>query len=246
MTTSPWRTLLDALAASLAPSGLDLTAPMRVDWYNRHEPAPIRLPEPAGPGSLAVGVGNSVAMWPPFLQGVRDEPGLLEGQHPLDAWVERRVLAALAGLPVRPSSVHWVNGPGSRSFSMQRAAVATGLVGMAPCRLTIHRGVGLWFGLRAVVLFDCEGPVEPLWAEPFPCASCTERPCLPLLERALGAAAEGAQAPSMMGVRQRWEPWFAMRDACPHGREHRYGELQVRYHYSKQRRFLEEALGALG
>ena len=66
------------------------------------------------------------------------------------------------------------------------------------------------------------------------------------LERALGAAAEGAQAPSMMGVRQRWEPWFAMRDACPHGREHRYGELQVRYHYSKQRRFLEEALGALG
>ncbi len=219
---------------------------MRVGWYNDTEPAAIRLPEPAGSASLAVVIGNSVAMWEPFLQGLRDEPDLLEGQHPLDRWVERRVLAAVDGLERAPSSIHWVNGPGSRSFSMQRAAVATGLVGMAPCQLTIHRELGLWFGLRAVLVFDLEGPVEPLWSGAFPCEACEAKPCLPLLERALGRGVEGAEAPPWKGVRQRWEPWFAMRDGCPHGREHRYGERQVGYHYSKQRRFLMEALGERG
>ena len=239
----PWQPVLALLETSLAPAGIDLVAPMQVGWYNRHEPQSIHLPEPGGPGSLAVLIGNSVAMWEPFLLGVCDQPSLLEGHHPLDSWVEQRVLAAVVGLDAQPSSIHWVNGPGSRSFSMQRAAVATGLVGMAPCRLTIHRELGLWFGLRAVLVFDLEGPAEPDWTAPFPCASCATRPCLPLLERALGRTTRGAAPPPMMGVRGNWGPWLAMRDACPHGREHRYGELQIAYHYSKQRRYLLEALG---
>jgi len=242
MKETTWWPILATLESTLAPVGIDLHAPMRVGWYNRAEPAAIRLPEPAGPGSLAVVIGNSVAMWRPFLDGVRDDPALREDQHPLDRWVERRILTAVAGLPVQPSSIHWVNGTGSRSFSMQRAAAATGLVGMAPCHLTIHRRVGLWFGLRAVLMFGVEGPEEPLWSSPFPCAGCEDQPCVPLLERALGREVPGAEAPPMNGVRRRWEPWLAMRDACPHGREHRYGELQVGYHYSKQRRYLMEAL----
>lgn len=246
MTTSPWRPLVSALEAALAPAGIDLVAPMQVGWYNAHEPAAIRLPAPAGPGSLAVVIGNSVAMWRPFLEGVRADPTLLEGEHPLDRWVEQRVLGAVAGLSTQPASVHWVNGPGSRDFSMQRAAVATGLVGMAPCRLTIHRRLGLWFGLRAVLVFALEGPDQPLDAGPFPCASCTERPCLPMLDFALGRCSSGAPPPSMMGVRGNWGPWLAMRDACPHGREHRYGDGQVAYHYSKQRRYLLEALAGEG
>lgn len=243
MTFPPWRSVLTALESRLTPGGLDLIAPAQVGWYNRSEPAAVRLPEPSGPASLAVVVGNSVAMWRPFLQGVRDDPGLLAGEHPLDAWVERQVLDAVAELATQPLSIHWVNGPGSRSFSMQRAAAATGLVGMAPCRLTIHRRVGLWFGLRAVLVFRVDGPAEPLWNAPFPCASCADQPCLPLLERALGAAVDGAEAPAMLGVRRHWQPWLAMRDSCPHGREHRYGELQLGYHYSKQRQYLMEALG---
>ncbi len=243
MTISTWHPLVAALEAALAPAGIDLVAPMRVGWYNALEPPEIRLPEPDGPGSLAVVIGNSVAMWRPFLEGVRADPSLLGGEHPLDVWVEQRVLAAVAGLPRQPASLHWVNGPGSRSFSMQRAAVATGLVGMAPCHLTIHRRLGLWFGLRAVLVFALEGPDQPLDAGPFPCVSCAARPCLPLLERALGRTTDGAPPPSMMGVRGNWGPWLAMRDACPHGREHRYGDGQIAYHYSKQRRFLLEALG---
>ncbi len=246
MRSPSWQAVRDALEASLLPDGIDLIAPMQVGWYNGSEPAHLRLPEPAGPGSLAVVIGNSVAMWEPFLRGVRHDPGLLEGQHPLDRWVERRVLGAIDGLPAAPASVHQVNGPGSRDYSMQRVAAASGLVGMTPCHLTIHRRVGLWFGLRAVLVFDLAGPEAPLWSAPFPCASCEARPCVPLLECALGRAADGAEAPAWKGVRERWEPWFAMRDACPFGRTHRYGVSQVGYHYSKQRRYLLEALESLG
>jgi methylmalonic aciduria homocystinuria type C protein len=231
-----------ALREALAPAGMDLIAPMQVGWYNAAEPPGIRLPEPRGPGSLAVVLGNSRALWRPFLQGLRAAPELLEGEHPLDTWVERRVMEAVARLDARPRSIHWVNGPGSRSFSMQRAAVATGLVGMAPCHLGIHRTLGLWFGLRAVLIFDLEGPARARGSDPFPCATCAERPCVPLLERALGGPVEGAQPPPFLGVRANWTPWLALRDACPHGRQHRYGDLQIAYHYSKQRRYLLEAL----
>jgi hypothetical protein len=235
---SPLPPLLTALEAALVPAGIDLVAPLRIGWYNAAESAELRLPEPVGPGSLAVVIGNSVAMWRPFLEGLRGEPALLEGQHPLDAWVERRVLGAVAGLDPQPSSIHWVNGPDCRRYSMQRVATATGLVGMAPCRLAIHRQLGLWFGLRAVLVFPTEGPAEPRWSAPFPCASCAQRPCLPMLERALGRGVDGAEPPAIMGVRGNWSPWLAMRDSCPQGRQHRYGDGQIAYHYSKQRRFL--------
>jgi hypothetical protein len=241
----PWSTVVSVLEEALAPAGIDRVAPMRVGWYNAGEPPAIQLPEPAGPGSLAVVLGNSVAMWRPFLAGLRAAPELLEGAHPLDDWVERRVLEAVARLQAQPRSIHWVNGPGSRSFSMQRAAVASGLVGMAPCHLAIHRELGLWFGLRAVLVFDLDGPERPCWAGSFPCESCVERPCVPLLERALGGPAAGAEPPPFLGVRANWTPWLALRDACPHGRRHRYGDRQIAYHYSKQRRYLLEDLARL-
>jgi cyanocobalamin reductase (cyanide-eliminating) / alkylcobalamin dealkylase len=36
-----------------------------------------------------------------------------------------------------------------------------------------------------------------------------------------------------------WRAWLAVRDACPVGREHRYGDDQIAYHYAKRR----DALG---
>jgi len=244
MSDPHWRRLFARLSGRLGPSGIDLAAPMQVDWYNRNEPAALHLPTLAGPSSLAIVLGNSRAMWRPFLRGLQADPSLLDLLHPLDAWVERQLLAALEGLDPQPSSIHQVNGPDSRSYSMQRAAVATGLVGMTPTRLAMHRQLGLWFGLRAVLLFPLPGPERPVHSGPIACGGCSERPCVPALERALGRPAAGAEAPSM-AIRDHWEPWLALRDSCPEGRQHRYGELQLGYHYSKQRRYLLEDLAGL-
>jgi len=120
---------------------------------------------------------------------------------------------------------------------MQRAAAASGMVSLAPCHLAIHREVGLWLGLRAVLVFDCPGPEQPRLTTPPPCDACAEKPCLPLLKRATG----GGNGPPR-SIRRRWEPWLAMRDVCPVGREHRYGERQIRYHYAVDRVALGKAV----
>jgi methylmalonic aciduria homocystinuria type C protein len=33
-------------------------------------------------------------------------------------------------------------------------------------------------------------------------------------------------------LRDRWRLWLAVRDACPVGREHRYSDEQIRFHYA--------------
>jgi cyanocobalamin reductase (cyanide-eliminating) / alkylcobalamin dealkylase len=232
-----WRGLTEHLTEALAPAGVDLVAPMQVGWYNRAEPPEIRLPEPAGPPSLAVVLGNTRAVWRPFLADLKQHPTRLARRNPLDRYMEEAVQAAVADLTPCPS-VHLGHGRAGRSFSLQRAAAASNLVSLAPCHLTIHREVGLWLGLRAVLVFGVPGPDAPRWTEPSPCETCEGKPCLPLMEKALGKTS----GPPLT-IRHRWEPWLAMRDACPVGREHRYSERQVRYHYTVDRLTLTRAVG---
>ncbi len=55
--------------------------------------------------------------------------------------------------------------------------------------------------------------------------------CQPALERALAAGAPRDQAE----LRERWKLWLAVRDGCPVGRDHRYSDDQIRYHYAGDR-----------
>lgn len=230
--TPTWQTLTEQVTRELAGAGIDLVAPMQVGWYNAAEPPEIRLPEPAGPGSLALVLGNTGALWQPFCASLRRHPGRLARPNPLEHHVERAIARAAGGLAPAPS-VHLGHGPAGRSYSLQRAAVASGLCAMAPCHLVIHRRVGLWLGLRGVLVFAAAGPERRVWGDPSPCESCADKPCLPLLRRAL----DGGSSPPR-SIRQRWEPWLAVRDACPVGREHRYCDDQVRYHYAVERSIL--------
>jgi len=234
--SAPWQRVTDHIKRKLHRPGIDLVAPMQVGWYNAREPAETRLPEPVGPGSLALVLGNTRAMWDPFVASLRRKPRRLLTLAPLDSYVARAVGDAVAGVDPAPSA-HLAHGPGSRSFSIQRAAAGSGLFDLAPCHLTIHPEVGLWFGLRAVLVFALPGPAQPIGQQPSPCHSCREKPCLPLLRRAL----KGRDMPTG-SIRKAWKPWLAMRDACPVGRRHRYGPDQVRYHYTVRRRHLLRAL----
>ena len=62
-----------------------------------------------------------------------------------------------------------------------------------------------------------------------PCGACTHA-CTPAFRRALTADPWLTSEP--------WWLWLAVRDACPLGREHRYGEDQIVYHYVKDRSLL--------
>ena len=101
--------LLEQLREGLQDSGFDLLTPFLVSWYNEEEhivnlPAVHKLPADAG--CLAVIVGNSRALWAPFLAWTRArleaDPTWLETHpHALDAFTEEKMQQALAqpGLP---------------------------------------------------------------------------------------------------------------------------------------------------
>ena len=101
--------LLAKLSENLKESGFDLLTPFLVSWYNDEEHI-INLPAvhklPADGDCLAVIVGNSRALWEPFLAWTRTQleadPKWLESHpHALDAFTEEKMQQALAqpGMP---------------------------------------------------------------------------------------------------------------------------------------------------
>jgi hypothetical protein len=55
------------------------------------------------------------------------------------------------------------------------------------------------------------------------------------LQRALHAT---DKKPDAAAVERDWTSWVSVRDACPIGRDSRYSDEQIRYHYTKLRQLL--------
>jgi methylmalonic aciduria homocystinuria type C protein len=81
----------------------------------------------------------------------------------------------------------------------------------------IHPIYGPWFALRAVILCDGTPPPRVQLASSCTCdARCTDA----------FARATAATGPD------KWRAWLEVREACTLGREHRYSDEQIEYHYS--------------
>lgn len=207
-------------------AGLDLFHLFDAARYNEAVRGHARLsPLPlfGRSGAAAALIGNTRAIWPPFLAAVRDSDEMRCAAHPLDRYVEEAIRGGLAGTPIR-WEVRFSHEGGERLVSMLHAAEASGFASVGPAYLAAHPVHGPWFGLRAVVVFDAPAPSkEPAPASAaLPCSGCPA-PCKGALDRAVAKA--GAS----------WRDWLAVRDACPVGKESRYPEDQLRYHYTKER-----------
>lgn len=230
--------VVSVLSEGLRPAGLDLVAPFRVRDYGAQVPARYQLPDFGHDDAFGVVIGNTRAIWTPFVGSLAREPGGLRSLHPLDRYVERAVTAALAPLAAVRHQVRWAHARLARFVAIQRVAYAAGLAFHAPCRLAIHPEHGLWIGLRAAIAFDLAAP--PTSTAPallHPCDGCGARPCLPAFEAAL-AATGGRRGCDV-------SPWQAVREACPLAPAARYEDAETRYHYTKDRTVLRAAVAAL-
>jgi methylmalonic aciduria homocystinuria type C protein len=226
-----WREIGDRVAAGCVPSGLDLVQPFQVGWYNSAVDPSYYLPDFDNPGALGILIGNTRALWPALRAAIRADPSLGAAVDPIDRYTEARVLAALRPLPQR-WQVRWVYEKPPRRVAMQRLGHVSGLAHLSRSFLNVHPMYGPWIALRAAVVFDVDGPSGPAYDPPSPCRDCVHT-CVPLLERAAAALrARGLQQP---GVGDTWPLWLAVRDACPGGREHRYSDEQIAYHYQLDR-----------
>jgi len=201
---------MDAPLAQLAAAGFDLAHPFDAAAAAR-EPGLELLAEPAAP--LGILIGNTRALWPRFTAALAGAE-LAADPHPLQRYTEETIDAAFPGARIYYSLRRYRGA----FLPFQRLAVATGLGALAPSQLVIHPTYGPWFALRAVILTQgTPPPARPPIAQPCRCGPA----CAEALANARTAAGP-----------EPWRAWLAVRDACSL-REHRYGEDQIRYHYTR-------------
>ena len=229
MRSGDWRTVTAAIAARARPHGLDLVHPFTVAWFNATVEPALRLPDCGRSDALGILIGNTRALWVPFLAACRADAGLRASADPIERYVETRLTPVVTGLGAC-SALRWAHDPPPR-LAIQRLADATGLAPLSPVGLNVHPVYGPWFALRAAVVLDLAGPAGDPPSPPLPCPDCVHT-CVPLFERA--RAAQVGQT----GIDDTWPLWLAVRDACPVGRTYRYDEAQIRYHYARDRSVL--------
>ncbi|KAL2651908.1 hypothetical protein R1flu_020036 [Riccia fluitans] len=248
----PWQRILSELSQRLGAFGLDVTAPLSVEWYNAAVPRALHLPwlgRDRAP--LAILVGNSRAIWEPFKSALRKQPALLAETHPLDAYVRRSVTSALSSfrlvdaysstgsVPAREdpgikAAVYWDfdTRPG-RLVAMQRLACISGMAYLnEEAHLCVHKKFGQWFALRAVVLFEVDPPTErPEILQDPSTSEDRER-----LRAEVKAALDHPDIFNRFEESQR--KWLAVRDAIHPNHPMRYSPDQIEYHYTHKKDIL--------
>jgi len=221
-----WPEILERVTANVHAFGLDLVHPFAVGWFNERVDDAERLEDFGSPGSLGVLLGNSRALWPAFTRRLGSEARLAQAANPLDSYVEHSVAALLEELAPLQTRAYFAHVTRPRAVPMQRLADAVGFAGLGPVQLSIHPRVGPWFAMRAVLVIDVAGPSgEPAMLER-PCQGCSQ-PCVAPFQRALASSSEL----SARSIADHAQEWIAVRDACPIGRDYRYGEDQLAFHY---------------
>lgn len=214
MGTDDWTGVVERVAARLAAAGIDIVHPYSPAWTGD-----------GGRETLGLLIGNTRALWEPFVAACRADARLASDADPIERYCERHVGAAVADLP--QATVRWAHGVPPH-LPIQQLAVRSGLAAMSPIGLCIHPRFGPWFALRAAVTVACAGPAGAAPGAAPACADCA-RLCVPPFERARAAQA------GRVDLADTWRLWLAARDACPAGRAYRYGEAQLRYHYAGDR-----------
>ncbi|MCB9560584.1 MAG: hypothetical protein H6708_09270 [Kofleriaceae bacterium] len=125
------------------------------------------------------------------------------------------------------------------TVAIQRAAAIAGLAHLSPSHLCVHPTYGPWIGLRAVVVVDADG-ARARSAAGAAAVRLRARGWRDAFAAAVAAGVPAGTAELAAG----WRRWLAVRDACPVGRRHRYDEVQLRYHYTKDPAALAEAIAA--
>lgn len=219
------RGITRAWTEELYQRGFDLVQSFDAASYNRSahaEATTFRLPTFDRSQPLGLVIAHGAALWRVFIEALQRSESLRASNHPLDAYTER-VIAELQR-NTSSSSAAFFSHRTDPLIPIQRIADVAGLAGLSPSHLSVHPRVGPWLGLRAVVVFDedHEHPAVEATLAARPCEGCP-RPCLNAFERA-------HRDPTAS-----WQAWLAVRDSCPVGREARYSEPQIQYHYTKER-----------
>ena len=232
-----WAKARELLAEHLEPLGFEVLGAVASDEYNdalEAQHAAYRITA-LGEPSVALVIGNTRRLWPLFLDAFANS-AIGDELHPLDAYSRQHIGGAAAEVARALGVQHVVRfsfDPPPNTVAIQKLATLAGVAELAPIGLCIHPTFGPWLSLRAAVVLAMPGPRATQSAAT--CSGCTRRPCLGPREQVVAMGGAGVTRELLA---THWQTWLAMRDACPIGRESRYGDPQIRYHYLKERSVL--------
>jgi len=185
------------------------------------------LPDDRLIGRSAMLIANAgSSLWPCFRASREFDDGRPD---PLDRWT-RRTVDAIAR-DVGANVVYPFEGPPYRPFQ-QWAARADPRISASPIGLAIHPKWGLWWALRAALVFD-EAVLRDAQAAPSPCTACADKPCL---NRCPADAFDGGRyrmASCVDQLRRDYaccERGCLARLACPIGRKFIYQPEHAAFH----------------
>jgi hypothetical protein len=224
----------EVLQRRLTSQGFDLMQSFEVGRYNRAVDADFRLPTFGNPRNVGILVGNTKALWPAFFRAYQDNTSLRSNPNPLDSYTETSFREALAGVDL-PYEIRFGHSATPSPVAMQTLAHISGLAHLSPSHLNIHPDHGPWIALRAAIVWNWQEELtEPSLKDP--CQGQCKHVCIPLFDAALTAMDKDHTHQQML---TNWQAWLKVREACPVGRDSRYCEAQIRYHYIHDRSGLD-------
>ena len=286
MPLRPFSGSVVSLKKALLSRGLDICVPFLPSASHVLSSA-VRIPDEA---YTAVLVGNTKAIWEPFVEWYKKEKSLRRDceteekrerssnagldhlspsislpsfeEHPFSRYVCTSLSESCSSaFPDDPShvldTVYSFEMTKGRLFSFQKLAQEVGLMYLNPTtHLCVHDKYGPWTALRAVILLRVEPSEwdiemkgeysnrekEHVSAESLSLSSTT----LPL-NPCEGSACKEVHDGLMSGIVERmmtgeiipWKELVAARDVCEVGKEYRYTEKQILYHYVKDPTLLD-------
>jgi methylmalonic aciduria homocystinuria type C protein len=243
------------LSATLAVHGFDICHEFDAAWYNTlilEENQQLKpIPTFGRSSAFSLLIGNTRHFWPAFLAWLRKElekdNELME--HPVDTYVHS-IIEKIIGAHFDGETnykIFWSDLSSSQQLvSMQRVASVSGL-----CyhdnhtQLSIHPEFGPWLAFRAVVVLD-----RPFLTSPPPLVPCllsaTEKEnAKKAMAAALAVSDQTNLCKQLHGGSKKEDTrlaWVALRDCITTGRNYRYTDGQLIYHYTKDTKVLMKEL----
>lgn len=234
--------------------GFDLCHDFHPYWYNQwilsEKKELVELEEKNVQRAFLI--GNTKNLWPKFKAWYQSFPPDNKPQDPVDTYTESTITDIAQKYAVVPNKgryqCHWsFTYDMKKLVSMQDAAAASGAAYFDPeSHLCIHPKYGPWISYRAIVVFFAESnsvnnrkiPPPP---PPLGCPLSPEeyRIAKEKFEAALKISINGDDGNlNVQANSEVVDAWIALRDSIPIGKQYRYDEDQLFYHYTKDPRYL--------
>lgn len=134
------------------------------------------------------------------------------------------------------SATYWLYPNTPHLVPLQQFGTLAGWSHPSPLGLGISPTFGVWFAYRAAFLVKADLPLRQAVAQPSPCDSCVDKPCIstcPVGAVKLGAFDVAGCGRFRIQTDSPCKDRCLARMACPYFPEHRYSLEQIQYHYGQ-------------